>query len=395
MKLSPPTIAFEAPAPEVEPTWSEATQVAPAKPKSRLKRFLRHPFTWWVLAPTLLATIYFYAFASDQFVSEARFVVRSRADAPQLSLGTVLSAAVGGGSSTTEAYSVRDFLTSHDAAIRTNEKLNLERIWGRQDVDFLARLHDTDPERLTKYFNSMVSVSFDSSTSVMTLRVRSFTPEDSKAIATTLLTLSEDLINSLSERAREDALRIARHEVEVAERRVLESREALTRFREQEHELDSSGAVQAAVQTMAALEGQLVTSQAELREREAFMRPDNVALQSTRNRIEALQRQITAERSRRTQGGGALSQQLAGFERLMLEREFADRQLASATASLEVARMEAQRQQMYLSRVVEPNLAVYPLYPRKLISVGSIFLGLSVAFGIGGLLVAGMREHAV
>ncbi len=50
---------------------------------------------------------------------------------------------------------------------------------------------------------------------------------------------------------------------------------------------------------------------------------------------------------------------------------------------------------MYLARVVEPNLAVYPLYPRKLISVGSIFMGLSVAFGIGWLLVAGMREHAI
>ena len=396
MKLSPHTTAFEAPAPEVEPTWSEAASVPPPKPKSRLKRFLRHPFTWWVLAPTLLAAIYFYGFASDQYVSEARFVVRSRADAPQLSLGTMISAAVGGGgSSTGEAYSVRDFLTSHDAAIRTNEQLDLARIWGREDVDFLSRLHNDDPERLTKYFNSMVSISFDSTTNVVTLRVRSFTPEDSKAITTTLLNLSEQLINSLSERAREDALRIARDEVGIAERRVLDSREALTRFREQEHELDSAGAVQAAVATMGALEGQLVAAQAELREREAFMRPDNVALQSTRNRIEALQRQITSERSRRTQGGGALSQQLAGFERLMLEREFADRQLASATASLETARMEAQRQQMYLSRVVEPNLAVYPLYPRKLISVGSIFLGLSVAFGIGGLLIAGMREHAV
>jgi capsular polysaccharide transport system permease protein len=395
MKLSPPTIAFEAPAPEVEPRWSEAAQVVLPKPKSRLKRFLGHPFTWWVLAPTLLAAIYFYGIASDQYVSEARFVVRSRADAPQLSLGTVLSAAVGGGGGGTEAYSVRDFLTSHDAAVRTDERLDLQRIWGREDADYLARLHNDDPERLTKYFNNMVSVSFDSSTSVMTLRVRSFSPEDSKAIASTLLTLSEQLINSLSERAREDALRIARHEVEVAERRVLDSREALTRFREQEHELDSSGAVQAAMQTMGTLEGQLVAAQAELRERESFMRPDNVALQTTRNRIEALQRQITAERVRRTQGGGALSQQLAAFERLMLEREFADRQLASATASLEVARMEAQRQQMYLARVVEPNLAVYPLYPRKLISVGSIFLGLSVAFGIGGLLVAGMREHAV
>lgn len=401
MKLSPPTTAFEAPSyeapiPEVETRWSEGAAVPPPRPQSRLWRLLRHPFTWCVLVPTLIAIGYFYGIASPQYVSEARFVVRSRSDAPQVSLGGMLSAAVGGGSvSSGDAYSVRDFLTSHDAVARTDQRLDLRKLWGREEADILSRLWAEDPERLTKYFNSMVSVTYDSSSGVITLRVRSFVPEDSKAIAETLLTLSEQLVNSLSERAREDALRIARNEVTVAEQRVLDSREALTRFREQQQELDSAGAAQAAVATMGQLEGQLIAAQAELRERQAFMRPDNTALQVTRNRIAALQRQIEVERARRTQGDGALSQQLAGFERLMLERDFADRQLASATASLETARIEAQRQQLYLSRVVEPNLAVYPLYPRKLISVGSIFLGLSVAFGIGWLLVSGMREHAI
>ena len=401
MKLSPPTTAFEAPSfqapiPEVETRWSEGDPVPPPKPTSRLRRFLLHPFTCWVIVPTLLAIAYFYGFASPQYVSEARFVVRSRSDAPQVSLGSMLSAAVGGGGvSSADAFSVRDFLISHDAVRRTDERLDLRKMWGREEADILSRLWADDPERLTKYFNSMVSVAYDSTTGVVTLRVRSFMPEDSKAIAETLLILSEQLINSLSERAREDALSIARREVGVAERRVLESREALTLFREQQHELDSAGTAQAAVATIAQLENAHIAAQAELRERQAFMREDNPGLQATRNRITALERQIAAERSRRTQGDGALSQQLAGFERLMLEREFADRQLASATASLETARIEAQRQQLYLARVVEPNLAVYPLYPRKLISVGSFFLGLSVAFGIGWLLVAGMREHAI
>jgi capsular polysaccharide transport system permease protein len=89
-----------------------------------------------------------------------------------------------------------------------------------------------------------------------------------------------------------------------------------------------------------------------------------------------------------------LARQLASFERLMLEREFADKQLASATASLETARLEAQRQQLFLSRIVEPNLAVYPLYPRKLTNVASIIVGLTIAYGIGWLLIVGMREHA-
>lgn len=397
MKLSPPTTAFEAPAP-VAPVeaWSPAAETPPPKPESRLRRFLRHPFTWWVLAPTLVAIAYFYLYASPQYVSEARFVVRSRADAPQLSLGSVLSSAVGGGGgAAAEANSIRDFLLSHDAVMRTHERLNLIEIWDRPEADYIARLHDEDPERLTKYFNGMVSAVFDSTTGVLTLRVRSFRPADSKAIVDTLLELSETLINSLSERAREDALRIARNEVVIAEQRVLTSRQALTEFREQQQDLDSAGTALAAAQTIASLEGAVTAAQAELRERLAFMRPDNTALQTTRNRIEALQRQIAVERARRTQGDGTLAQQLGVFERLMLEREFADRQLASATASLEMARMEAQRQQMYLARVVEPNLAVHPLYPRKMISVGSIFLGLSVAFGIGWLLVASMRDHAV
>jgi capsular polysaccharide transport system permease protein len=396
MKLSPPTTAFEPGRAEPVAAWSEAAPTPPRKPESRLKRFLLHPYTLLVLLPTALVAAYFYLLASPQYVSEGRFVVRTRADTPQLSLGAVISAAAGGGGAAAgEAHSVRDFLLSHDAVMRTQDRVDLISMWSRPDADWYARLHDTEPEKLTKFFNHMVSASLDTATGVTTLRVRSFRPEDSKAIATTLLSLSESLVNRLSERAREDALRIARAEVEVAERRVADSRLALTRFREQQQDLDSAGTATAAAATISAMESALTAAQAELRERMAFMRPDNPALQVTRNRIDALERQIAVERARRTQGEGTLAQQLGTFERLMLEREFADRQLASATASLEAARVEAQRQQVYIARVVEPNLAVHPLYPRRLIGVGSVFLGLSVAFGIGWLLVAGMREHAV
>jgi capsular polysaccharide transport system permease protein len=129
------------------------------------------------------------------------------------------------------------------------------------------------------------------------------------------------------------------------------------------------------------------------------MRPDNPALQNTRNRIQALERQIATDRSRHTDattnlGSAVLARQLAAYERLMLEREFADKQLASATASLEMARVEAQRQQLYLSRIVQPNLAVYALYPRSFTTTASILLGLAIAYGIGWLLIVGMREHA-
>ncbi len=92
--------------------------------------------------------------------------------------------------------------------------------------------------------------------------------------------------------------------------------------------------------------------------------------------------------------GAAASQNLGEFERLSTERELARMHLASATASLERARVDAQRQQIFLLRVVEPNLAEWARYPKAFETVLYIFLCLCVAHGLAWLLIAGMREHA-
>jgi capsular polysaccharide transport system permease protein len=398
MKLSPPIILSE---PGASRGGEAFEPIPPAKPW--LLRLLRKPFFLLVILPSLICVMYFYGIAAPQYVSEARFVVHSRGNDGG---GAALRAAAGGGlggfgggMASGEANSIRNFLSSLDAVRQANEKLDLVELWRRPEADFLARMWFTEPERIARFFNQMVTVSLDPMTGVTILRVRSFRPEDSRELAETLLVSAEALVNRLSQRARGDTLKVAQNEVEIAERRVQESRAALIRFREQERELDSAGAVQAALVLRGQLEAALAQARAELTERQQFMRPDNPALQTTRNRIEALERQIAADRSRHTDananlGGAVLARQLAAFERLMLEREFADKQLASATASLEMARVEAQRQQLYLSRIVEPNLAVYPLYPRSLITTASIFLGLAIAYGIGWLLVVGMREHA-
>jgi capsular polysaccharide transport system permease protein len=400
MKLSPPITLSESAVSHIGQPPEQAFQ-----PRSWLFRFWRKPFFLLVILPTLIAALYYYAIAAPQYVSEARFVVHSRgsdggaqAAALRAAAGAALGG-LGGGASSSETNSIRDFLSSLDAVMLADEKLDLVALWRRPEADLLARLWFTEPERLARFYNQMVSVALDPSTNVTTLRVRSFRPEDSKALAETLLGAAEALVNRLSERMRNDTLQAARHEVEISERRVQGSSAALIRFREQEKELDSAGAVQAAVVLRGQFEGSLAQARAELTERLQFMRPDNPALQATRNRIDALERQIAAERSRHTDtssnlGGAILASQLADYERLMLEREFSNKQLASATAGLEVARMEAQRQQMYLSRIVQPNLAVYALYPRTSINVASIFLGLAIAYGIGWLLIVGMREHA-
>ncbi|MBX6373676.1 MAG: capsule biosynthesis protein [Acetobacteraceae bacterium] len=356
----------------------------------------RRTFLLLVVLPSLLGATYFVGIATDQYVSEARFIVRGRPGASSSSTSGLSSllGATGLSPAHEEAQAVRDYLTSHGAVDGLKGRVDLVEIFTRPEADWLSRLWWTDPERLTRYFTSMVTTTYDMTSGLITLQVRSFRAEDSRQIAEELLTLSEALVNRMSERAREDALRIARDEVAVAERRVMAAREALTTLRARQQELDPSRGAAIATETIGQLESQLTVARADLAARSRFMRPDNPGLLEVRNRIAALERQIAEERQRYTAGNETLASQLAEYERLMLERDLADRQLASAVASLEQARVEAQRQQVFLARVVEPNLAEYPLYPRRIMNSIGLFIGLAVIYGIGKLLIAGMREHA-
>jgi capsular polysaccharide transport system permease protein len=81
------------------------------------------------------------------------------------------------------------------------------------------------------------------------------------------------------------------------------------------------------------------------------------------------------------------------YERLILERTFAERQLATALTSLEQARNDAQRKQLYLERIVQPNKPDMALEPRRLKAIASTLAFGLIVWGILTMLAAGVREH--
>lgn len=291
---------------------------------------------------------------------------------------------------------VRDYLQSLDALNELRRHVDVLAVWRRPEADFLSRLWWEDPpaELLLWYFRRMVTVVYEPTVGITILDVRAFRAEDARVIAERLLLQAEELVNRLSERGRTDRLRLAHAEVSLAEQRVLAAREALIAFRERQSALDPTREAAASLDAVIRMEGTLAATRAELQERLGFMRPDNPQIQVLRNRIESLEREIVEARRRITVGETAVPQQIAAFERLSLEREFADRQLASAIGSLEAARIEASRQQMYLARVVEPNLAEFALHPRTTLILFTMAAVLLALYGVGWLIAAGIREHA-
>jgi capsular polysaccharide transport system permease protein len=121
---------------------------------------------------------------------------------------------------------------------------------------------------------------------------------------------------------------------------------------------------------------------------------ENPQIPVLNNRVQSLETEIAATSARLAGGNPSLATKVAEFQRLAFDNEFANRQLASALASLEQARNEVQRQQLYVERVAQPSLPDEAMEPRRVraVLVAVFVLGL-VAWGVLWLLVASIREH--
>ena len=378
-------------------------QVAPPAPASlaiwiRLADFIRRRpwFALTVIAPTLVAVLYYGVIASDIYVSEAQFIIRSTNKTSTNALGSFLQT-VGLVRSQDDTFSVQTFIMSRDAVRQLEERNNLRGVLARQEGDFVNRFPSLFGgdwfELLYKSYQSFVSVIFDSTTGISTLRVRAFRPDDAQGIAIAILEYGETLVNRLNDRARQDSIDVAKREVAVSEERVTRAQTALTTYRLRTSMLDPTAASNAALELVSKLSVELAATQAQIAE-VAKATPNSPNIASLRNRVAALEGQITEERRKIVGDNDSIALKISEYERLALERQFADRALASSIGSLETARIEAQHKQLYLERVVEPNLPDYALYPRRLLSIFITLVTCLIVYGIVWLISAGFREHA-
>jgi len=352
-------------------------------------------FATLVAGPTILAILYYGFFAADIYVSEARFVVRSPQRQAATGLGEFMQR-VGFTTSQDDAYSVRDYILSRDALRRLDDAFNLRVRYGSPRGDFLTRFpgldFDTSFEALHTFYQAQVEITIDSLSSISTIEVRAFTRRDARRINEALLGMAEELINQLNERGRQDLMRFAAQEVEIAERKAGDAAVAVREFRNLEKVFDPEQQSALDLGQVSRLQDELIATRTQLAEVMRLAR-NNPKVSALRNRIRSLEEEIAGALSRVAGKGGSLSDKSAQYTRLTLEQEFADNQLAAALASLEQARNEAQRQQLYLERIVQPSLRDVAVLPDRLRNVITVLVLGLVLWGIIGMILAGVREH--
>jgi capsular polysaccharide transport system permease protein len=356
-------------------------------------------FLGLVILPTLMVAGYYYLIASDQYESTADFVIRRGDGSARSSGGTaaLLGFSVGGGPQMPDSLIVQDYLKSHNAVQRLRAEDKLVERYQRPEIDILSRLWRSNPppESLLKYYRKHVDVEQNIESGITQVKVRAFTRQDAHAIAEKLLQMGEQRVNQINERTMGDQLKAARQQLDFAERDLANIQVQITQFRRTNGDIDPAGSGKAQIGLVSDLTANLSAARARLNALQGFISNSSPQYQAIAAQVRALEGQVAAQKARLASGGNNIATGLGKYEDILVRQDFAGKRYAAAAATYEDTRAQALKQQLYLIRVVDPNMPVRSEYPERGRIVITVFFSLLLAYGIGWMLLAGIKEHSL
>lgn len=350
----------------------------------------------FVVLPTLAVFLYSAFVASPMYVSEAKFAVRSGTEQP-LGLDFATQFLKTANSSVQDAEIVEAYIRSPDIFTKLDQKLKVIDHYSSSHWDWVSRLASS-PTLWDKqtFWNRVSKPVVNPDNGIVTYTVRAYDPEMAQAISKEVLTQSEALVNEMNERARKDTVALAEKEVELAQTRIAKAQTALEAFRNKHSDLDPQATATGLQTIVLELEGERAKLRAEIADAESFMKGNAPQLASLKSRLSAVEKQLSAEKARLagSQDANVLNSWVSEYETLMIESEFAKKQLTTAMTALETARASLLSKTRYVVPIEQPTLPDESRYPRTWIFTLCTFLGLILIYGLLRLIVASVREHA-
>lgn len=403
-EVTPKDSASAKPVPNAEKVKQVQPSARPVRRPVQAARFRRRhfglilSFVIMVLVPISVVAFYLWVVAEDQYISKTGFTVRQEEGGGASALLGGL-ASLTGASASSDGDILYEFILSQSLVQMIDENVGLRDHYSSywKTDPFFALKPGASVEDLDSYWSRIVNVSYDRSSGLMEMQVEAFTPEKARDIAVEILRLSQDMINALNERARDDAMRYARLDLEESVGRLKQAREALTAFRSSNQLVDPASDIQGRMGVMNSLQQQLAQSLIELDLLVGTTSDSDPRLRQAQRMIDVIRERIASERqqlsSSGTDTGDDYPELIAEYEGLIVDREFAEETYRAALAALDLARANASRQSRYLATYIAPTLAETSEYPRRSVIFGLGALFLLLGWGIMTLVYYSIRDR--
>jgi capsular polysaccharide transport system permease protein len=353
-------------------------------------RIGQRPFLLYMLLVAVLAGLYYGVIATPQYVSETRFAIRSREVVAPTGF---LAGLIGAPSSLGDITAVSDYIRSPEMAETLDDRHQLRELFAQPRMDpFQTLPASASDEDYQRFYRRHVIVKLDREASTVIVVVKSFTPESARDTAGSVLELTEAFVNELSRNMREDTLRSATSELELAQKQAIDARVAVANFRGAGADLDPSASGAQIVGGIGQLEATAAEVRGEIASLLTYSRGDAPQVRQLRARLAAINAEIASLRNQ--QGPSAnLAEEVTNYETLQLIRANAEKKLAAAETAFDQARATAEQREKFVARIVTPNLPETPTSPRRWLEFLTAMVFAMAGYALASLTLAAIRDH--
>lgn len=354
-------------------------------------------FLLLVAAPTIIAGVYYFKYANDQFVTEAKFIIQSNTPSGGGDLG-MLTTLTSMNPSSKDAMAVQDYILSRDFLNQLSEKIDVKALYSQHDIDWWARLPaDASQEDLVEYWRELIYITYDNSSGISTIEVTAFTPQSTVDICKIIIDSSEVFVNSLSFKARQDAVELAANELRLASEELKLTRDKIYSLNDKEQVINPEQKATAEEALVAGLNEKLTTAETELSRLSSFMQSNSMKVRAVKTKIASLKLQIKRQQQKwrmsNPDTGNTVTSLIQDTSKFATELALAEQVYQSAILELRQAKREAKQQQRYLEVIVAPQLPDEAIKPAKIKETITTFLACFMIWGIFSLLIASIKDH--
>lgn len=363
--------------------------------KSVTKSIGKMLFYCIVLIPMLGYSVYILYFASDQYVSETRFVVRSISSTKNESKSDKVT--IGVTQLTQDAHITANYIKSPEMVHKLQSRLDIKALYSSRNIDYFSRLpQGVSWEKLYDYWSDQVMTYVDGPSGIIVLKIRAFSPNEAQLLSDAVLEECQTLVNSLSVRAKQDLA--LRAEAEVR-RKFEEYRASLQKLREYQDQvgiLDPIASASAIEKTIAGLAKRKLDAQSRLYVLKNTGVTDTANTRQLEQRIKAIDTQLTELEGRLTGNGvdnDQISAVLVPFTKLETDKLLAEKLYEAASEGLNAARTTELRRTINLSIFSGPSLPDDATYPRRFANIFIVAFGLFMFWAMLLLAWASIEDH--
>ena len=345
----------------------------------------------------MIVVIFYYTFiAADRYVSNVSLSVKSTDGSSPISLSGIESLVGVASSSTEDIKLLREYIKSFDMLQKLDEKINLRSLYEKQKLDLFFRIYSsTSKESYLKYYRDRIHILFDDTTGLLNVAVEGFSPEDARIISAAILEESERFINEISHNIAREQLRFAQGELESAKQKYKDAKNELLAFQNEYGVFDPQSLAKTKAGFITEIELQISKKETELNTMRSYLNDNAPEIVALKAELRAHKEQLEKEKSKVASNASQdkLNDVVAQFEALYLNLSFAEDVYKTAITAVETTRIEIGRKAKQVVVIQSPYVPDSAAYPNKMYNIITIFVILTLIFGVVRLVRAIIDEH--